>query len=77
MEPPIVSIKTNYILFDEHDPYAMLTLELIKERFEGVETPFQVFSREGQSRLVFPETVRGKLPSLGWKDPNEPQHSAS
>lgn len=51
-----------------------LLVHLLTQRFEGVECPFLTFSRDGFTTVVYPRTVRGRIPQLGAK-PVEPQHS--
>lgn len=66
MNPPIQSSDTYRL--DLVEPLSMedqLLVHLLTQRFEGVECPFLTFSRDGFTTVVYPRTVRGKLPQLG------------
>lgn len=76
LDPPIQTIETYRL--DLPEPLSRedaLLMQFLTERYEGKECRFQKFSRDGFTTLIYPRTVQGRLPSLGWKDPNEPQHS--
>lgn len=42
-----------------------LLIDALTQRYEGVECPFLTFSRDGFTTIIYPRTIRGKIPQLG------------
>ena len=71
MIPAIANAQTSETYrLDLPEPLSMedqLLVHLLTERFEGKECPFLTFSRDGFTTLVYPRTIRGRIPALGAK----------
>lgn len=60
MIPPIAEAHSEFsvpIPFDESNPEAMMTLDLLKEMYVGKEHPFLTSSRDGFTWLIIPKTI--------------------
>lgn len=60
MIPPIAGAHSEFsvpIPFDEANPEAMMTLDLLKEMYIGKEHPFLTSSRDGFTWLIIPKTI--------------------